>query len=111
VPAELSSAIPTALTHLAHAEALQDAEAPHLLAYLATIRDPRARAGRRHPFVAILAMAAAAKPPAASRYHPRPPSAAPWPAWTRTPWRVRSARGWPIARVPTGGDGRSQWTA
>jgi DDE_Tnp_1-associated len=60
VPAELSSAIPTALTHLAHAEALQDAEAPHLLAYLATIRDPRARAGRRHPFVAILAMAAAA---------------------------------------------------
>jgi predicted transposase YbfD/YdcC len=60
VPAELSSAIPTALTHLAHAEALQDAEAPHLLAYLATIRDPRARAGRRHPLVAILAMAAAA---------------------------------------------------
>jgi DDE_Tnp_1-associated len=60
VPAELSSAIPTALTHLAHAEALQDAEAPHLLAYLATIRDPRARAGRRHPFVAILVMAAAA---------------------------------------------------
>ena len=31
-----------------------------LLAYLATIRDPRARTGRRHPLVAILAMAAAA---------------------------------------------------
>jgi hypothetical protein len=42
VPAELSSAIPTVLTHLAHAEALQPAETSHLLAYLATIRDPRA---------------------------------------------------------------------
>ena len=37
-----------------------DAETPHLLAYLATVPDPRARAGRRHPLVAILAMAAAA---------------------------------------------------
>ena len=42
MPAELSSAIPTVLTHLAHAEALQPAETSHLLAYLATIRDPRA---------------------------------------------------------------------
>jgi hypothetical protein len=33
---------------------------PHLLAYLATIVDPRKCAGRRHPLVAILAMAAAA---------------------------------------------------
>jgi hypothetical protein len=60
VPAELSSAIPTVLTQLAPAEALQPAETPHLLAYLATIRDPRAGRGRRHPLVAILAMAAAA---------------------------------------------------
>ena len=60
MPAERSSAIPTVLTHLAHAEALQPAETPHLLAYLATIRDPRAGRGRRHPLVAILAMAAAA---------------------------------------------------
>jgi predicted transposase YbfD/YdcC len=60
VPAELSSAVPTVFTHLAYAEALQPAETPHLLAYLATIRDPRAGRGRRHPLVAILAMAAAA---------------------------------------------------
>jgi hypothetical protein len=36
VPAELSSAIPAALTQLAHATPLQDAEAPHLPASLAT---------------------------------------------------------------------------
>jgi hypothetical protein len=60
VPAELSSSIPAALTQLARAQALQDAEAPHLLAYLATIRDPRAGRGRRHSLVAILALAAAA---------------------------------------------------
>ena len=36
------------------------AEAPHLLAYLATVPDPRAARGRRHPLVAILALAAAA---------------------------------------------------
>jgi hypothetical protein len=39
---------------------LQEAEPPDLLAYLATIPDPRARAGRRHALVAILALAAAA---------------------------------------------------
>jgi hypothetical protein len=39
---------------------LQPAEAPYLLAYLATIHDPRRGRGRRHPLVAILAMAAAA---------------------------------------------------
>jgi hypothetical protein len=39
---------------------LQETEAPHLLAYLATISDPRGRRGRRHPLVAILAIAAAA---------------------------------------------------
>jgi hypothetical protein len=33
VPAESSSSIPAALAQLAHAEVLQEAEAPHLLAY------------------------------------------------------------------------------
>jgi hypothetical protein len=60
VPAELSSPIPSALTQLADAVPLQVAEAGHLLAYLATVPDPRAERGRRHPLVAILAMAAAA---------------------------------------------------
>jgi hypothetical protein len=62
VPAERSSPIPAALTHLAHADPpqLQDADAPHLLTYLAAVPDPRAVRGRRHPLVAILAMAAAA---------------------------------------------------
>jgi DDE_Tnp_1-associated len=62
VPAELSSPIPAALTHLARTDPLQfqDADAPHLLTYLAAVPDPRAARGRRHPLVAILAMAAAA---------------------------------------------------
>jgi predicted transposase YbfD/YdcC len=60
VPAEPSSAIPAALIQLTHANPLQETEAPHLLAYLATISDPRGRRGRRHPLVAILAIAAAA---------------------------------------------------
>jgi predicted transposase YbfD/YdcC len=60
VPAGPSSSIPAALTRLAHADPLRPAEAPHLFAYLATIHDPRARTGRRHPLIAILAMAAAA---------------------------------------------------
>ena len=60
MPADPSSSIPAALTQLTQADPLRPAEAPHLLAYLATIRDPRARTGRRHPLVAILAMAAAA---------------------------------------------------
>jgi hypothetical protein len=60
VPADPSSSIPAALTRLAHADPLGPAEAPHLLAYLATIGDPRRGCGRRHRLVAILAMAAAA---------------------------------------------------
>ena len=60
MPAQLSSSIPAALAPLAHADPLRPAEPPHLLAYLATIADPRARSGRRHPLVAILAIAAAA---------------------------------------------------
>jgi predicted transposase YbfD/YdcC len=62
VPADPSSPIPAALTHLAHTDPreLKDAEAPHLLAYLAAVPDPRATRGRRHPLVAILGLAAAA---------------------------------------------------
>jgi predicted transposase YbfD/YdcC len=60
VPADASSSIPAALAQLAHADPLRPAEPPHLLAYLATIHDPRRASGRRHPLVAILAMAAAA---------------------------------------------------
>ena len=62
MPADPSSPIPAALTHLTQTgpRELQDAEAPHLLAYLAAIPDPRARSGRRHPLVTILALAAAA---------------------------------------------------
>jgi hypothetical protein len=61
VPADLSSSISAALTHLIHADRgqLQDAEAPDLLAYLASVRDPRGARGRRHPLVAILGLAAA----------------------------------------------------
>ena len=62
MPADPSSPIPAALTQLTHTDPrqLQDAEAPHLLAYLAAVPDPRAARGRRHPLVAILGMAAAA---------------------------------------------------
>jgi hypothetical protein len=44
----------------AHADPLRPVDVPSLLAYLATIHDPRRGRGRRHPLVAILAMAAAA---------------------------------------------------
>jgi predicted transposase YbfD/YdcC len=60
VPADPSSSIPAALAQLARADALRPADTPGLLAYLATIHDPRRACGRRHPLVAILAMAAAA---------------------------------------------------
>jgi len=60
VPAELSSPIPSGLDPLCDADPLQQAETPHLLAYLASVPDPRAPRGRRHPLVAILAVAAAA---------------------------------------------------
>jgi hypothetical protein len=62
VPADPSSPIPAALTHLARTDPvqLQDADAPHLLTYLAAVPDPRAARGRRHPLVAILGLAAAA---------------------------------------------------
>ena len=54
MPAELSFPIPSGLTRLRDADPLQQAETPHLLAYLATIPDPRAPRGRRHPLIAIL---------------------------------------------------------
>jgi predicted transposase YbfD/YdcC len=60
VPADPSSSIPSGLTVLGYADPLRPAEEPHLLAYLATVSDPRRRAGRRHPLVAILGLAAAA---------------------------------------------------
>jgi predicted transposase YbfD/YdcC len=60
VPADPSSPIPPGLNVLGHADPLRPAETPHLLAYLATVTDPRAHAGRRHPLVAILVLAAAA---------------------------------------------------
>jgi len=60
VPADPSSSIPAALTQLAHADPLRPVDAPGLLAYLATVHDPRRASGRRHPLVAILAVAAAA---------------------------------------------------
>jgi hypothetical protein len=114
VPADPSSSLPAALTQLAHADSLRPVDAPHLLAYLATIGDPRRPSGRRHPLVAILAMAAAAvltgarsitaiaewaadtpnrsaprwahvvMPPTAGWCRPRPRSAEPSPAWTPT---------------------------
>jgi DDE_Tnp_1-associated len=60
LPADPSSPIPSGLAPLCQAGPPRPAEPPHLLAYLATIPDPRARAGRRHPLVAIPALAAAA---------------------------------------------------
>jgi hypothetical protein len=60
VPAPSSSSIPAAFTQLDGVETLGHADVPHLLVYLAAIRDPRAPSGRRHPLIAILAMAAAA---------------------------------------------------
>src|SRR6266566_7065039 len=60
VPAEPSSPIPAALVPLADTDPLHPADPPRLLAYLATIHDPRRASGRRHPLTAILAIAAAA---------------------------------------------------
>ena len=60
MPAGPSSPIPSGLDPLRDADPLQEAEPSHLLAYLATIPDPRGALGRRHPLVAILALAAAA---------------------------------------------------
>ena len=85
MPAELSSAIPAALTQLTHANPLQETGTPRLLAYLATISDPRGRRGRRHPLVAIRAMAAAAVV-AGARSMARSPSGLRMPR-SRSGWR------------------------
>src|SRR5215203_2236668 len=107
---------PSALTQLADAVPLQMAEAGHLLAYLATVANPRAERGCRHPLVAILAMAAAAvltgarsmtaiaewaadapqpvrealgarrDAPAHWVVPARPPSAGPWRVWIPRRW-------------------------
>jgi len=60
VPADPSSSIPSGLAPLCEVGPLRPAEPPHLLTYLATVTDPRARAGRRYQLVAILGLAAAA---------------------------------------------------
>ena len=60
MPAGPSCPIPPGLALLGDASPFQEAEPSHLLAYLATIPDPRGALGRRHPLVAILALAAAA---------------------------------------------------
>jgi hypothetical protein len=57
VPADPSSPIPPALTQLTHADLFQDGDPPHLLAYLATVPDSRAARSRRHPLIAIAAVA------------------------------------------------------
>jgi predicted transposase YbfD/YdcC len=62
VPATPSSPILAALAHLTQTDPrqLQDADAAHMLVYLAVVPDPRAPRGRRHRLVAVLAVAAAA---------------------------------------------------
>ena len=60
MPAGPSCPIPPGLALLGDASPFQEAEPSHLLGYLATIPDPRGALGRRHPLVAILALAAAA---------------------------------------------------
>jgi hypothetical protein len=116
VPADPSSSIPSGLAPLCQADPLGPTEGPHLLAYLATIHDPRRACGRRHPLVAILAMAAAAvltgarsitaiaewaadprsrcvprsalvvTLPTGGWCRPRPPSAEPLAVWTQRRW-------------------------
>jgi hypothetical protein len=130
VPADPASPIPAALAQLTHADPLQDSEPPHLLAYLASVPDPRATRGWRHPLVAILGLAAAAVLAgarsivaiaewAADAPQPVRPAlgarrAAPdhfaipaevtirrtLPAWTQTRWPLRSVPGWPTGTEP-----------
>jgi predicted transposase YbfD/YdcC len=60
VPATSSSLIPLGLSQLSGAAPLDPDEAPHLLAHLAQIPDPRRARGRRFSLVLLLALAASA---------------------------------------------------
>jgi predicted transposase YbfD/YdcC len=60
MPAPSSSSIPPGLTQLHDADPLRAGDLPYLLSYLATVADPRARRGRRHSLVMVLAIAVAA---------------------------------------------------
>jgi hypothetical protein len=60
------------MAQLAHHDPLGDAEVGQLLDCLATISDSRALSGRRHPLVAILALAAAAVLTGAGPWPPPP---------------------------------------
>src|SRR3954470_2220167 len=97
VPATPSSSIPAGLSRLADAGPLGPGEAPHLLAYLAQVPDPRRRQGRRLELVLILALAAAAVLPGARSMA----AIAEWAADTP-----------PAVRAALGGrrDGPKQWT-
>jgi hypothetical protein len=72
VPADASSSIPSGLTVLGHADRLRPAETPHLLAYLATVTDPRTRTGRPLA-IGVLGRAGPVNLAAALRHHARDP--------------------------------------
>ncbi len=101
MPADPSSPIPPGLTVLGHADPLRPAETPDLLAYLATVTDPRARAGRRHLLGAILVLAAAAVLAGARSIT----AIAEWAA--DAPQPVRAALGTRCDPAPAAGCGRS----
>jgi hypothetical protein len=100
VPADPSSPILSGLAALCDASPLRPAEPPDLLAYLATVSDPRARAGRRHPLVAILGLAAAAVLAGARSLT----AIAEWAADAPS----RSEPRWVPATIPLPGAGRSR---
>jgi hypothetical protein len=138
VPADPSSPIPAALTQLAHAQPFHASESPHLLAYLASVPDPRAARGRRHPLVAMLGLAAAAvlagarsiaaiaewaadapqpvRAALGARHHAPGHCSVPaeatirrtLSAWTSTPWPPRSAPGFPTAAASSSAAGQSR---
>jgi DDE_Tnp_1-associated len=104
VPAELSSLIPPGLASLCDASPLAEAEPLHLLAYLAAVPDPRAARGRRHPLVAILALAAAAVLAGARSFA----AIAEWAADAPQPIRAALGAHHPTGAAAAGGDGAEQ---